>query len=303
MEAAVPHGQGVVVGDQNTQLNVWVNGQRIDAAALESRSPASAADLVLKMPHDDAVNALVMMSPAASAEVTWVLLHRDEEFALSALAGMHRSRCEPVVAALVARMPWLDGLPAAAEAIDQLELQPGSKLGDRIGGLTCARPSPQLTHGFSQQYANGRIVWSPRGGACVMPEPFADYHAGRGGTAGRLGFPVSPVASATPSPKDNTTGEYQQYESTWNYAAETRKRLGRKCGATVYKSARGVYATWGGIGELYELEGGTGSWLGFPLSEELPAGRRGRWTTSPAPPAAASGSRAARCTGRSRPTP
>jgi uncharacterized protein with LGFP repeats len=67
-----------------------------------------------------------------------------------------------------------------------------------------------------------------------------------------------------------TKGKFQRFEGTWDYAEQIK--FPPNCGATVYWSKKyGAYATWGGIGEYYELKGGTTSFLGFPTSSEREA--------------------------------
>jgi hypothetical protein len=162
-------------------------------------------------------------------------------------------------------------LPEAVEAIAHREDDPGVDLGKNVEGLALAASSPQGTQGYYKSYEKGLIYWSARGGAQVTTGEIGEYHNVRGGSGGRLGFPLSPELDAQQSPF-GTDGRFQRFESSFDYGAEACQRLSLDCGGTVYWSKHGAHATWGGIGEYYELNGGTGGPLGFPVSDEIEVG-------------------------------
>ncbi|MET7419889.1 hypothetical protein [Dactylosporangium sp. NPDC005555] len=250
---------------------MW-HGRRLDAPALEALSASHAAELVAELPHNEAVQALAAMQVAAAAEVTWALLRRHEALAVSLLGRMNRSRSQPVVDALAAKFDWLSGLPTAAAEIERVEIEQGSGLGAKVGGLARAGTSAQGTTGFFRRYAHGQILWSPPGGPQIVPQAFVEYLAGTDGIDELVGFPLSPVTPSPPSPGFGTVGAFQHYEAINTYNPTVCKRLGYVCGATVYRSVHGEFVTWDEIGEHYEHQGGAGSWLGFPVSDEAPAG-------------------------------
>ncbi|MEV0566541.1 hypothetical protein [Dactylosporangium sp. NPDC050588] len=244
-------GQGVLSGNHNVQWNFWFGGRRIDAAMLEALSASAAAELVAKLPQAEAAQALAAMRVPPAAKVAWVLLHRDEALAVSLLGTMNPGHSRPVVAELTATFDWLEGLPDAAAAIEQVDVVHAAVLGDPAGPF--ARVSSGDTHGFLRRYEQGEIRWSAKGDAQIIPESYLAHHEDR------LGFPLSPVTPAEVPEGSGTTGYLQRYQG----------------GVVVSSAAHGSHAVWGGIGEYYDQVGGTRSWLGFPVSGESAVGPSG----------------------------
>lgn len=249
-------------------------------AELPALRPRVAADRVARMPHDEAVFLLATALIGASAAVLEVFLTRDKgrdkDRVISILADIEQERAKEVIAAIPSAEDWLNQLPEAVEAIANREDDQSVDLGKNVGGLALAASSPQGTQGYYKRYEGGLIYWSARGGAQVTIGEIGEYHNVQGGSGGRLGFPLSPELDAEPSPS-GTAGKFQRFESSFDYDPETCQRLHMGCGGTVYWSEHGwsehgAHATWGGIGEYYELNGGTGGALGFPVSDEIEAG-------------------------------
>ena len=155
----------------------------------------------------------------------------------------------------------------------ELARGPAGELGYPISDETKVGPSKRGTRGARQQFKGGTVYCAEDAEATFVRLPVARHHEGEHrGPAGALGFPVSPELEAAPSPQPyGTTGRFQRFEGLWNYPDgilehwSDRERPG---GATIYTSAHGTYCVGWGNGVLYERLGGTGSWLGFPKSDE-----------------------------------
>lgn len=145
----------------------------------------------------------------------------------------------------------------------------GSRHGFPLTPELPAGTSPQGTNGVLQRF-EGRfnyaaditgpmrygatIYFSERYGARTTSGGIGQYFEGLGGTTSRLGFPVSASAAATKSNR-GTEGWCQEFE-----------------GGTVHWSEpTGSKTVSGQIRDYYNGVGGSGSWLGFPASEEGPA--------------------------------
>lgn len=147
-----------------------------------------------------------------------------------------------------------------------------------------AETSPRGTIGRLQRFEGGTIYWTQKHGACAVGGIISVYYEAMGGTNSLLGFPATRETPAVPLPQ-GTTGVFQRFESTWDYAEDIRLLMdGIACGATVYWSEPyGAHATRGGIGVCYERSHGTAGRMGFPTSDELqarsPQGTSGRYQT------------------------
>ncbi|MFC4070240.1 LGFP repeat-containing protein [Actinoplanes subglobosus] len=166
----------------------------------------------------------------------------------------------------------------ASAAIHECWKRHRTSLGDETGVLEVA-PAPKLRYlaesGFRTTYENGVVLWSPVTGAHALWWGIADYHRRQGGTAGRLGFPVTDEQSAVQPP-----AVLQRFQDKQDYGHAVTEALGIRCGATAYWSPEtGVHSTWGGIGEHYELLGGPSQRLGFPIEDEEAAGPSPQGTT------------------------
>ncbi len=136
------------------------------------------------------------------------------------------------------------------------------------------RNSGAGTAGWCQRFEGGVIYYSAKTKAVAVPSGIADYHQSRHGAASSRGFPVSRALEAAES-RYGTTGQYQRFEGTEDYPEDILKHWTDDegpGGATIYTSdAHGTYCVGWGNGVLYERLGGTGSWLGFPESDETDA--------------------------------
>jgi uncharacterized protein with LGFP repeats len=158
----------------------------------------------------------------------------------------------------------------ASESISKHGAAWRSKVGTPTGGLHKVGLTQRGTTGFRIDYASGSVYWNSRSGSGTVTSSFKPYFDENGGLPSLLGFPIGPETEAADS-SAGTSGTFQRFESTWDYGGELAERLGVACGATVYQSKEhGTYMTRGGIGEYYELSGGTEGPLGFPISEEFP---------------------------------
>lgn len=202
----------------------------------------------------------------------------EEDLALSLLDCVEETRMEELTGRLKLTFPFLEGFPSALDDISELRKRT-LQVGAGAGRITRAWKSKRGTQGFCRSYAKGRIYWSRNGGTHACYGEINEYYDNHGGSGGTLGFPRSPEQRAEPwalsseGETKKTEGRYQRFEGLSDYGDEACARLdgGLKCGATVYW-ARGIgaRATSGPIGELYELNGGSGGLLGFPIEGEVP---------------------------------
>jgi hypothetical protein len=248
-----------------------------EGAGLEDLSARSGAEFLAQLSSNeatfnDAAFLLARASVGKAAEVLKVLVAMDEGLAISLLARVNLARAQELADTIGSNASWLQSLPGAADSITQCEIGAGAALGRRVGRLVHASPSPQGAQGFWQEYENGTIHWSARGGAQAAPRVLAGYHSRLGGTGGSLGFPLAPAKHAKAS-TFGTAGICQRFEGASDYGAAACELLAMQCGGTVYWSNEfGAHATSGGIGEFYELNYGTAGPLGFPVSDEFEVG-------------------------------
>lgn len=153
------------------------------------------------------------------------------------------------------------GIPAPVSSSDDIQLTSG-----------------RGTNGFKCSFTKGAIYWSGSGDAYAVYGAIGYLYHQRTDIANRLGFPLTGELPAFDSPQ-KTKGRLQRFESTWDYPENINIPSVQRCGATVYRSEHGAYETWGGIGEYYELRGGTTSFLGFPTSSEKDAAPSSHETT------------------------
>jgi uncharacterized protein with LGFP repeats len=157
---------------------------------------------------------------------------------------------------------------------------PAGRLGFPVSAEAKAGPSVRdtgkRTTGLCQRFEGGTVYFSDKTGTVAVPGPIADHHEGHHrGAAGYLGFPVSPMLKAKPSPPPwKTAGNFQRFEGRWDYDHDKILKHWRDDegpgGATIYTcEAYGTHCVGWGNGTLYEQMGGTGSWLGFPMSDEI----------------------------------
>jgi uncharacterized protein with LGFP repeats len=227
----------------------------------------------------DATVLLRHASPETVAAALRLLLAKpgmEQDLALSLLDYVDETRMQDLVGLLKSEFPFLELFPQAIEAISDVRGKT-SQVGSGTGRMSRAREPERGTQGFCRSYENGRIYWSCNGGAHACYGKINAYYDENGGSGGTLGFPLSAQDRAEPwAPAEGearkTEGMYQRFEGPSDYSDEACVRLnhGLTCGATVYWSAEfDAHGTSGPIGELYELEGGTGGWLGFPVEDAV----------------------------------
>jgi LGFP repeat len=266
--------QGLQYGSGNVQYNMWLQERQLDAQKVEALNATSAASHVARLSAEDAAFVLAIAKPGPSAGVLKVLVTKPKykNLATAIIRHINRAKAQELVAAVGPAAAELELLPDAVEAIAEYEDTGVPPLGEPTGELTLASESPQGTRGYYQNFEDGQIHWTVRAGAVPTRGANAVYHVRLGGSGGRLGFPLTPDSKAQRSPF-GTDGTWQRFESEWNYPDEICERLALECGASVYLcDPYGAHSTCGGIGELHESEGGTGGWLGFPVSDEVEVG-------------------------------
>jgi hypothetical protein len=202
----------------------------------------------------------------------------EGDLALSLLDCVDESRMEELTGRLKLKFPFLEDFRSALDDISELRKRT-PQVGAGPSRIARAWESKRGTQGFCRSYVKGRIYWSRDGGTYACHGEINEYYDNHGGSGGTLGFPRSPEQQAEPwalSPEGEAKkieGSYQRFEGPSDYGDDACARLdgGLKCGATVYW-ARGIgaRATSGSIGELYELNEGSGGWLGFPIEGEVP---------------------------------
>jgi hypothetical protein len=127
------------------------------------------------------------------------------------------------------------------------------------------------TTGVYQKFEGGSMYYSDKTGAIAVPAPIDGHlrYQHKGATS-PLGFPVSPLMPAGPSPY-GAEGQYQRFEGKWDYPEDILRYWTERespGGATIYTSqAHGTHCVGWGNGILYERLAGTTSWLGFPTSD------------------------------------
>jgi hypothetical protein len=271
-EVSADQSQGVMVGDQGMQVNLWLREREhlLDVEKFNALNAAARASFLCEKAAQDLLGAALVLDRADvsnGAQALMAILRQDRHrhLAISLLTHLNTGKADDLIAAIGPGAAHLKDLPEAAEAIAACEMP--SDLGDKVGPLLPAIASWRKTSGFYQSFTNGQIHWCSRGGAYATVGPMSRYHIDGGGSGGRLGFPVSPPMDAVPSSPFGTEGFCQRFESSWDYGHW--EGLGAKCGASVYWSSKhDAHATWGGIGEYYEQRAGTAGPLGFPVSDE-----------------------------------
>jgi serine/threonine protein kinase len=124
--------------------------------------------------------------------------------------------------------------------------------------------------GWYQTFEGAMVYLTPVGNVIAVVSDVADYHQQRGGTSGKLGFPVG-VEQRVIS-EAGAVGRLQHFDGPWDYPQDILVRWHQEQyagGAAIYASLQhGIHAVSGDIGVLHEQEGGAYGWLGFPVSEE-----------------------------------
>jgi len=266
------HNHAAEGGIQNIAHTIYVGSDRqpFTVAGFSALSPGRAAQLLSEMTPDQAAVVLAEIEPSSAATI---VERMNDELATDVVTSMHPRYANGILDQLSADTASpLRMLVEAADSISKQGAAWRAKVGTPSGKLHQAGPSRRETTGFRSDYSGGTVFWSPRTGVGMVSAALKPYFDEHGGLASLLGFPIGPEIEAAVS-FSGTTGTFQRFESLWDYGGELAERLGAECGATIYRSERhGTYLTRGGIGEYYELSGGTRGPLGFPRSEEIAVG-------------------------------
>ena len=255
------HGPVVQAGTVN-------GGIHVNLPHDQSESLLSTGRIVQRLTNahsDDAATTLAKLDPDKAADVLALLPDAKQ---IEIVACMDSKP----VAAILDRMPNKTSARLRLAARGSTALSRDAArwhrlLGDASGDFYRAGSSKRSPMGFASHYANGTVYWSERTGTGMVAGDIKKRYWKLGGFSGRLGYPIGSEKQAATS-TFGTSGTFQRFESTWDYPAEVIEKIGTVCGATIYASEKGAFATWGGIGEYYEASGGTWGPLGFPVSEE-----------------------------------
>jgi uncharacterized protein with LGFP repeats len=140
------------------------------------------------------------------------------------------------------------------------ELGGANGLGQATHNEADAAPSPFGTRGRYQVFQNGLIIWDANGRmggqAFGVWGGILNKYLSIGGTRSYLGFPLSSEKEARPSPF-GAQGRFNQFENgyiVWH-------RNGRY--------ANQSFIVQGAIATLYNSLGGSASYLGMPISDEM----------------------------------
>lgn len=186
-----------IAGDLRGDIRI---GQGTPLRALGLLNPHTEARRLLDLPHDEAAELIASQPVTKSAKVVAALLSTNAPVAIALLGSIERERAEQLIAAIddeAVRVPKLDQLPAASEAITQRAAETGWN-DHSTEWITPAARSPYGSTGYSRSYQEGVIYRADGRGACALENDLAEYHAGHGGTAGWLGYPV--FAPRNPKP-------------------------------------------------------------------------------------------------------
>ncbi|MCF2525909.1 arylsulfotransferase family protein [Yinghuangia soli] len=113
--------------------------------------------------------------------------------------------------------------------------------------------------GRVSQFQGGSIYWSPKTGAGEVHGGIRTRWLQLGGPTGFLGYPF-------------------EYERAYEGNAAGGRSSVFQGGELVWSAATGVHEVHGGIGARWRGTTFSGFWLGFPLTDEMPAGSgRGRY--------------------------
>lgn len=229
MDVDVTGSQGVQVGNHNLMYNVWLVGQRLDAASLADVGPHQAGDMIRAMAYNDAVLLLAGAEVDAAVVVLGMLLKTDEALAVSLLADISQDKAGKLIAAVTADAPgreWLRQLPEAAKAISdrsvelkwtggRLERAQYNRLISSSGSLLRIKKQKRIFQSYCSIYETGRIYWSKEGGTRAVTGAILDYYVSCGG---QLGIPTG---EETPIP--SSVGRYwiQRFSSGAIYRHES----------------------------------------------------------------------------------
>jgi LGFP repeat-containing protein len=233
-------GHGVQVGSGNVQHNhMWASKPLMDPASLSALSPDAAIERIRQMSHHDVRDLFARASPDDVAEVLAVWLVTDEAEVIAVLAGMKRRKVRELIKPLAAEAEWLAELAEAADAISRCATAVKWGSGERL---------ERIPGGYARNYKDGRVLWCESHGAHPVGGVIEEYR--KRNTF--LGFPMAGQECADMSPS-GTDGVRQPFE-----------------GGMVYASENGAHALNEASVECFAGQGGSGGWLGFPVTDMGP---------------------------------
>ena len=243
--------QGLQVGTDNVQHNVWTMEAPLDPTALSALSPRRAVARIRQMSHYVAVDFFARASLDDAGEILRELFLTDKSKAISILADLNWRTAEKLIQPLTHDFPWLVDLPKAAEGIAShaVALEVDDDQGS--GQLERAAKAPGGRHGYVRMYQEGVIYWS-EGIACAVSGQIAEYYTTVGGSGSALGFPLS----------ENEPFAESQYGTK---GTEQRFERGIVCSSNL-----GTHAVSDRFNRAYQSVRGVKGWLGFPTSTSEP---------------------------------
>lgn len=211
MDVNLSGAQGVLVGDNSQQYNMWQVGQRLDAASLVNVRPHQAAGMIRAMGHDEGIVLLAHAEDDAAVAVLEMLLETDEALAVSLLADIGQGKVGKLVAAVTAGTPgreWLRPLPEAAKAISDrgaelkwtggLEREQYYRLISSPGPLRRGKKPKKVSQGYRRVYEGGRIYWSEERGARAVTGAILDHYLSSSECSRQFGIPTGEEIPITP---------------------------------------------------------------------------------------------------------
>ena len=242
-DISVSGSQGIQVGS-GIQYNAWLPKPPLDPAVLGALNPHHAVMKLRQLSHDELVEFFARAKPDDVGEIISTFAEVDLTTIVAALGDIKRRKATELIgAAGVDRSFWfLKEIPEAAEAIARKAARWGSD----------AEPLKALMDGYARKYNEGHVFWSESHGVARTIGAIDEYWT-EGSTG--WGFPIADQEAAPTSPY-GATGVQQKFQPT-----------------TAYSSEHGVFLITDAM--CYENEGGSGGWLGFPVSDRQRNGQLG----------------------------
>jgi LGFP repeat len=256
------HGPVVQVGAAHGDIRFDLSPERIDLLSAHGLLPRLA-----KIPADEAAMKLAMVDPRKAAEVIEMM---PEARRIAIIPYMDSASATEILSRLPDEIAATLHLAIrAARSISSDAAKWHHLLGDASGDLCREVRSKRSPAGFSSRYDRGTVYWNERTGTGMTAGAIEKRYRELGGVSEGPGYPIGSETQAATS-HFGTVGAFQRFESNWDYEdVAAIENIVTVCGATLYASEKGVFATWGGIGEYYEASGGTRGPLGFPLSGNM----------------------------------
>lgn len=234
---SVSDSQGIQVGSSNTQYNSWVPRSPLDPAALAALNPHTAVVRLQRLSHDELADFFARAQPVDVGEIIEVFAEVNLPKLVAALGDINRRKVYELIA-VVSNEHFRAVLGDLPEAVDAIARKAAK------AGWVSAEPLEAFLEGYARKYSGGHLFWSEPFGVTRATGAIDSYWAENGYD---LGCPVEDKEAMLISPF-GTTGFRQRFQP-----------------GTVYSSARGVFRMVDDM--CYQNEGGSGGWLGFPVSE------------------------------------